>query len=79
MASTDKDPVVVVLQLTGGNDYMNTVIPYNDQNYYDSRTTLSVAQDDVLRVDDQLGFHPTMGPMKDLYERGDMAIIHGVG
>ena len=71
--------MVVVLQMTGGNDYMNTVIPYTDQNYYDSRATLSVDQDDVLRVDDALGFHPTMAPIKDIYDRGDMAIIHGVG
>ena len=80
MASQDKPPVVVVLQLTGGNDYMNTIVPYTDPNYYDSRTTLSVAQDSVLKLDDELGFHPTMAPLKEIYERGgDMAVIHGVG
>ena len=79
MASHDKPPVVVILQLTGGNDYMNTIVPYTDPNYYDSRTTLSVDQGSVLKLDDELGFHPTMGPLKEIYERGDMAVIHGVG
>ena len=79
MASQDKPPVVVILQLTGGNDYMNTIVPYTDANYYDSRATLSVDQDSVLKLDGELGLHPTMAPLKDIYERGDMAVIHGVG
>ena len=74
-----KPPVLVVLQLTGGNDYFNTVIPYNDENYFDSRPSLQIPQDRVLKLDDQLGLHPAMGPMKDIYESGKMAIIHGVG
>ena len=74
-----KPPVLVVLQLTGGNDYFNTVIPYNDGNYFDSRPSLQIPQDRVLKLDDDLGFHPAMGPMKDIYEQGDMALIHGVG
>ena len=49
MATRDKPPVLVVLQLTGGNDYMNTVVPYTDPNYYDSRTTLGIDQESVLR------------------------------
>ncbi len=74
-----KPPVLVVLQLTGGNDYFNTVIPYNDQNYYDSRRSLQIPQDRVLKLDDELGMHPAMGPMQDIYQQGDMAIIHGIG
>ena len=42
MATTSKAPVLVVLQLTGGNDYLNTIVPYTDANYYDARTTLSI-------------------------------------
>ena len=79
MATRDKPPVLVVLQLTGGNDYMNTVVPYTDPNYHDSRTTLGIDQESVLKVDDELGFHPNMGPVKEIYDRGDMAVIHGVG
>ena len=74
-----KPPVLVVLQLTGGNDYFNTVIPYTDGNYYDNRPSLQIPEDRVLKLDDQLGLHPAMGPMKDIFERGSMAIIHGIG
>ena len=79
MTAKNKDPVLVVLQLTGGNDYFNTVIPYTDSNYYDARRTLQIAEDRVLKIDGELAFHPAMGPMKDMYEKGTVAIIHGVG
>ena len=79
MTAKNKDPVLVVLQLTGGNDYFNTVIPYTDSNYYDARRTLQIAEDRVLKIDSELAFHPAMGPMKDMYEKGTVAIIHGVG
>ena len=77
--TTSKPPVLVVLQLTGGNDYFNTVIPYNDSNYYDNRPTLSLPEDEIIRLDDELGLHPSMGPVKEMYERGDVAVIHGIG
>ena len=79
MTSTSKDPVLVVLQLTGGNDYLNTVIPYANPLYRDNRPTVGIAEERVLRLDDKVGFHPEMGPMKTIYDRGDMAILHGVG
>ena len=79
MASTKKDPVVVVLQLTGGNDYMNTVIPYTDPRYRDNRPAVGVAEDRILPINDKIGFHPEMGPMKRLYDQGKVAVIHGVG
>jgi len=74
-----KDPVLVVVQLTGGNDYMNTVIDYTNGLYYDNRSTLGIPEDQVLKLDDKIGFHPSMGPFKDIYETGQMAIVHGVG
>ena len=79
MANTSKPPVIVVLQLTGGNDYFNTIIPYTDQNYYDSRRSLQIPQQRVLQLDDEVGMHPAMGPMKEIYESGQMAIVHGIG
>ena len=79
MANTSKPPVIVVLQLTGGNDYFNTIIPYTDQNYYDSRRSLQIPQQRVLQLDDEIGMHPAMGPMKEIYESGNMAIVHGIG
>ena len=79
MTTRSKEPVLVVLQLSGGNDYLNTVIPYTDSRYRDYRPTVGIPEDDVLRIDDKLGFHPSMGPIRDMYEQGNVAIIHGVG
>ena len=79
MASTKKDPVIVVLQLTGGNDYLNTVIPYNDPHYRDNRPAVGVAEDRILKINDNVGFHPEMAPMQRLYDQGKVAIINGVG
>ena len=79
MTSTKKDPILVVIQLTGGNDYMNTLIPYGDPLYYDNRPTVGVPQDEVLPIDDNFGFHPALAPMKELYDQGNVAIINGVG
>ena len=79
MTTEAKDPVVVVVELNGGNDYLNTVVPYSDPNYHDNRVKLRLGEDEVHKIDDRLGFHPAMGPMNDIYDRGDMAIVHGVG
>ena len=79
MGSAKKDPVLVVLQLTGGNDYLNTIIPYTDPLYWDNRPVVRIPEDQMLPIDDQLAFHPSMGPIRDLYNRGNVAIIHGVG
>ena len=59
-----KDPVLVVLQLTGGNDYMNTVVPYGDSLYRDYRPYVNIADDDVLALDNHIGFHPNMAPLR---------------
>ena len=79
MTSTKKDPVLVVVQLSGGNDYLNTVIPYTNPFYRDNRPAVGISEDRVLRLDDQVGLHPEMEPIKRLYDRGNVAIIHGIG
>jgi uncharacterized protein (DUF1501 family) len=79
MTSTKKDPVVVVLQLTGGNDYFNTIIPYNDPLYYDNRPAVKYPQDEIIKIDDKLGMAPSMGPLKEMFDQGKVAIIHGAG
>ena len=79
-STRSKDPVVVIVQLTGGNDYMNSVVPYADGHYRDARDgALCIGEDEVLKIDDKFGFHPTMAPLKELYDQGEMAMIHGVG
>ena len=80
MTTATKDPVLVIIQLTGGNDYMNSVVPYADGHYRDARNgALCIGEDEVLKIDDQFGLHPTMAPLKEIYDQGDMALIHGVG
>ena len=79
MTATKKDPVVVILQLTGANDYMNTIIPYTNGEYYDNRPKVRIPQDTVLPIDDELAFNPNMGPLKGMYDDGKVAIIHGIG
>ncbi|MQG27755.1 MAG: DUF1501 domain-containing protein [SAR202 cluster bacterium] len=79
MTSTKKDPVLVVLQLAGGNDALNTVVPYNNPKYFDNRPNVLIAEDQVLPINDKIGFNPNMGPMKKIYDEGHMAVIQGVG
>jgi uncharacterized protein (DUF1501 family) len=79
MTATKKDPVLVVLQLSGGNDYFNTVIPYTDPRYRDNRPAVGIPESQIIKVNDKIGFHPQMGPMKNLYDQGKVAIVHGVG
>ena len=79
MTTTNKDPLLVVVQLTGGNDYMNTVIPYGDPLYRDNRPTVGIPHDRVLPIDDYLGFNPAMQPIKDLYDQDKVAVINGIG
>ena len=79
MTSSKKDPVLVILQLTGGNDYLNTLIPYTDPIYRENRPAVGIADEEIIHLDDELGLHPEMGPIKDLWDQGMVAFIHGVG
>lgn len=74
-----KDPVLVVLQLSGGNDYLNTVIPYGNSLYWDNRPVVNIPEDQILHIDNQVGFHPSMAAFKPFYDEGKMAILNGVG
>jgi uncharacterized protein (DUF1501 family) len=79
MPAAQKDPVLVVLQLSGGNDYLNTVIPYNNPLYRDNRPAVGIPDDQILHIDNNYGFHPAMAPMKKFWDEGKLAIMHGVG
>jgi uncharacterized protein (DUF1501 family) len=76
---TQKDPVLVVLQLTGGNDYLNTVIPYNDPLYRDNRKAVGIGDNEVLHLDKDYGFAPYLAPLKPFWDEGKLALMHGVG
>ncbi len=77
--SDDRDTVLVVVQLSGGNDGLNTVVPYGDDEYARNRTTLRLPTKDLHKIDSMMGFHPRMGAFMRLYEQGHLSIIQGVG
>jgi uncharacterized protein (DUF1501 family) len=79
MVSTKKDNVLAVLSLSGGNDGLNTLIPYTNSLYRDYRPTLGIPQEQVIPLNDQLGFHPTMAPLKKFWDEGKLAIFLGIG
>src|SRR6266568_4549404 len=79
MASTQKDPVLVVVQLTGGNDYLNTVVPYNNPLYRDNRKAVSIGDNQILRLDNDYGMPAFLAPMKQFWDEDKLAIMHGVG
>lgn len=77
---TGKDgPILVVVQLAGGNDGLNTVIPFADDSYHRARRRLSIPAADVLRINDQLGFHPALRGLQALYGDGHLAVVQGAG
>jgi len=79
MSETQKDPVIVVLQLTGGNDYLNTVIPYNNPLYRDNRKAVGIGDNQILQLDKDYGMPAYMTTLKQEWDNGNLAIMHGVG
>ena len=79
MTTTKHEKGLIVIQLTGGNDYLNTVVPYGEGRYYDYRSTVNIPQERVIPLNDQVGFNPSMGPMKALWDEGKVAVINGIG
>jgi len=79
MTSIKKDPSLVVIQLSGGSDILNTIVPYGDGLYYDYRPHIGIPAEEVIPIDDHFGFNPNMGPIKQLWDEGKMAIINGIG
>lgn len=78
--------ILVVIEMLGGNDGLNTVVPYTDSRYYSFRPTLGIkdtelkdAQGRTTIISDRFGLHPSMGRMKELYDAGRVAIVQGVG
>jgi uncharacterized protein (DUF1501 family) len=71
--------ILVIVELSGGNDGLNTVVPYGDDAYYNARPNLGIRPDRLLRLDGHFGFQQTMSGFERLYKDGRMAIVHGVG
>ena len=71
--------VLVVLQLSGGNDGLNTIIPVNNDIYYRERPRLSIAKDKTLSLQSEAGLHPSLTHLKTLFDEGNLAILNNVG
>jgi uncharacterized protein (DUF1501 family) len=71
--------ILVVFEWFGGNDGLNTIVPYGDANYYRHRPNIGVRESEVLKIDSQFGWHPSLRGMKNLYDDAKLAIVHGVG
>src|SRR3989475_6634640 len=77
--ASKKNQILVVLQLSGGNDGINTLIPFADPEYARLRPTLGFAATDVVRLTDSVGLNPNLSKLKALYDQGKMAVVQGVG
>src|SRR5688572_29362100 len=70
---------LVVLQLDGGNDGLNTIVPYTNGAYQDARPTLGFSGSEILPIDGTLGFHPSMTALAGLFAAQKLAVVNGVG
>ena len=76
---SQREPALVVIQLSGGNDAMNTVVPYTNGIYQDSRRAIRLEEEDVIDLNGALGLHPSLKPVKRLWDDGNVAIVNGIG
>src|SRR5215210_6005169 len=79
MTAADQGRVLVVVQLSGGNDGLNTVIPYKNDEYRKLRPKLAIPEADVLKINDELGLHPALRGAAEMLEQGRLTIVQGVG
>src|SRR5262249_33577199 len=73
------DRILLVVELNGGNDGINTVVPFRDEGYAAHRSVLRIPDDNLLKLDEDLGLHPSLRGVAALHERGELAIVQGVG
>lgn len=73
------DKILVIIQLSGGNDGLNTIVPYYNDIYYQSRPSIAIPKDKVLKISDELGFNPALQKFRELYDEGLVSVINSVG
>jgi|ERR1051326_2732025 uncharacterized protein (DUF1501 family) len=71
--------ILVILQMAGGNDGLNTVVPYSNDHYHRARPKIGLSENRVLKVSDDIGLHESLTGFKDLYDAGHLSVIQGVG
>ncbi|MEC7836501.1 MAG: DUF1501 domain-containing protein [Chloroflexota bacterium] len=79
MTTETKEKTLVVIQLTGGNDFMNTLVPFTNEHYYDARKKIVIGEKDVLPINKTLGINNNAAPLKRLFDEGKVAIVQGIG
>jgi uncharacterized protein (DUF1501 family) len=71
--------ILIILQLDGGNDGLNTLVPYGDDDYYRARPNVAIKPDKVLKLNEHLGLHPELVELKQMYDEGSLALVQNVG
>ncbi len=75
----DTDRIIILIKLNGGNDGLNTIIPTQDDIYYNARPSLAISPNEALAINEHNGFHPNLSAFHSLYQSGNMSLIHGIG
>jgi len=70
---------LVIIQLSGGNDGLNTIVPYGNDIYYQKRNTIAISKTDIIKLDDMQGLNPSLSSLKEIYDQGWMSVINSVG
>ncbi len=78
-AKTVNGKVIVLIQLSGGNDGLNTVVPFMDPNYHNARPSIRIKENEVLKLSNSLGLNPSLSSFKELFDEGELAIVQSVG
>ncbi len=79
LIGADNDRVLILIQLGGGNDGLNTIVPVENDVYYQKRPTIAISKEDSILLSDDIGMHPAMGSLEPLWGNGNMSVIHNVG
>jgi uncharacterized protein (DUF1501 family) len=78
-ATSPYQRLLILVELKGGNDGLNTVVPYTDPSYYALRPRIGIRRDEVLQISDRIGFHPALQALLPLWQAGELAVVQGVG
>jgi uncharacterized protein (DUF1501 family) len=77
--ASSEERILILVELKGGNDGLNTVVPYADSAYYQLRPVIGIKPDEVIRLDEKTGLHPELKPLQALWDKGELGIVQGVG
>ncbi len=79
LVAADNDRVLILIQLGGGNDGLNTIVPVENDVYYQKRPTIAISKEESIMLSDDIGMHPAMAPLEPIWGNGNMSVIHNVG